>query len=83
MRGLIVVVVVVDDDTIGSTGPPTIHFKLIHKVRQVLLQIATGITKCNDYLQSAIEHGVDFLVARKHDKLDKVSLFSFYLLNFK
>ena len=48
MRGLIVVVVVVDDDTIGSTGPPTIHFKLIHKVRQVLLQIATGITKCND-----------------------------------
>ena len=47
---IIVVVVVVDDDTYYWVYLSSDHlFQVYYKVRQVLLQSATGITKCDDY----------------------------------
>ena len=47
---IIVVVVVVDDDTDYWIYLSSDHlFQVYYKVRQVLLQSATGITKCDDY----------------------------------
>ena len=47
---IIVVVVVVDDDTNYWVYLSSDHlFQVYYKVRQVLLQSATGITKCDDY----------------------------------
>ena len=47
---IIVVVVVVDDDTYYWVYLSSNHlFQVYYKVRQVLLQSATGITKCDDY----------------------------------
>ena len=47
---IIVVVVVVDDDTDYWVCLSSDHlFQVYYKVRQVLLQSATGITKCDDY----------------------------------
>ena len=47
---IVVVVVVVDDDTYYWVYLSSDHtFQVYYKVRQVLLQNATGITKCHDY----------------------------------
>ena len=47
---IVVVVVVVDDDTYYWVYLSSDHtFQVYYKVRQVLLQNATGITKCDDY----------------------------------
>ena len=47
---IFVVVVVLDDDTYYWVHLSTDHlFQVYYKVRQVLLQSATGITKCDDY----------------------------------
>ena len=48
---IIVVVVVVDDDTDYWVCLPSDHlFQVYYKVRQVLLQSATGITKCDNFI---------------------------------
>ena len=53
MRTLIIIIVVVvvgDDDTDDWVYLSSNHlFQVYYKVRQVLLQSATGITKCDDY----------------------------------
>ena len=47
---IVVVVVVVDDDTYYWVYLSSDHtFRVYYKVRQVLLQNVTGITKCDDY----------------------------------
>ena len=47
---IIVVVVVVDDDTYYWVYLSSDHlFQVYYKVRQVLLQSATGITKCDNF----------------------------------
>ena len=82
MRGLIVVV---DDDIIGFTGPLTIHFKFISKCDKCYYKVrwsaisksdSSFITKCDKcyynvrrLLQSVIEHDVDFSVARKQKEV--------------
>ena len=48
---IIVVVVVVDDDTYYWVYLSSDHlFQVYYKVRQVLLQSATGITKCDNFI---------------------------------
>ena len=48
---IIVVVVVVDDDTDYWVCLSSDHlFQVYYKVRQVLLQSATGITKCDNFI---------------------------------
>ena len=48
---IIVVVVVVDDDTNYWVYLSSDHlFQVYYKVRQVLLQSATGITKCDNFI---------------------------------
>ena len=47
---IVVVVVVVDDDTDYWVYLSSDHtFQVYYKVRQVLIQNVTGITKCDDY----------------------------------
>ena len=48
---IIVVVVIVDDDTDYWVYLSSNHlFQVYYKVRQVLLQSATGITKCDNFI---------------------------------
>ena len=48
---IIVVVVVVDNDTYYWVYLSSNHlFQVYYKVRQVLLQSATGITKCDNFI---------------------------------